>query len=125
MVGLLFNKFRGDKLRVMLEQVLGEMLQCTKPKRLRNSAWFQEKMLLVQAQENGQNAAFQTEDLDAYDSDCDDVSSAKAILMYSEQTLVDDYPDNEITSDSNIIPYSQYSQESQNTGVKDATSSSQ
>nr|GEY53814.1 hypothetical protein [Tanacetum cinerariifolium] len=27
------------------------------------------------------NAAFQTEDLDAYDSDCDDVSNAKAILM--------------------------------------------
>ncbi|GJV06821.1 hypothetical protein Tco_1344477 [Tanacetum coccineum] len=25
--------------------------------------------------------AFQTEDLDAYDSDCDDVSNAKAILM--------------------------------------------
>ncbi|GJZ48692.1 hypothetical protein Tco_0602524 [Tanacetum coccineum] len=27
------------------------------------------------------NAAFQTEDLDAYDSDCDNVSNAKAILM--------------------------------------------
>ncbi|GJZ26526.1 hypothetical protein Tco_0570779 [Tanacetum coccineum] len=27
------------------------------------------------------NAAFQTEDLDAYDSDCDDVSSTKAVLM--------------------------------------------
>nr|GEV08627.1 hypothetical protein [Tanacetum cinerariifolium] len=27
------------------------------------------------------NAAFQTEDLDSYDSDCDDVSNAKAILM--------------------------------------------
>nr|GFD13943.1 hypothetical protein [Tanacetum cinerariifolium] len=24
---------------------------------------------------------FQTEDLDAYDSDCDDVSNAKAVLM--------------------------------------------
>nr|GEX32409.1 putative reverse transcriptase domain-containing protein [Tanacetum cinerariifolium] len=28
-----------------------------------------------------QNSAFQTKDLDAYDSDCDDLSSAKAILM--------------------------------------------
>nr|GEX54502.1 ARID DNA-binding domain-containing protein [Tanacetum cinerariifolium] len=28
--------------------------QCTKPKRPRNSAWFKEKMLLVQAQESGQ-----------------------------------------------------------------------
>ncbi|GJV04411.1 integrase, catalytic region, zinc finger, CCHC-type containing protein [Tanacetum coccineum] len=27
------------------------------------------------------NAAFQTDDLDAYDSDCDDISSVKAILM--------------------------------------------
>ncbi|GJY32067.1 integrase, catalytic region, zinc finger, CCHC-type containing protein [Tanacetum coccineum] len=50
--------------------------QFTQPKRLRNSAWFKEKMLLDQAQESGQ-----TDDLDAYDSDCDDISSAKAILM--------------------------------------------
>nr|GEZ42867.1 hypothetical protein [Tanacetum cinerariifolium] len=28
-----------------------------------------------------QNAASQTDDLDAYDSDCDDVSSAKVVLM--------------------------------------------
>ncbi|GJS49984.1 retrovirus-related pol polyprotein from transposon TNT 1-94 [Tanacetum coccineum] len=28
-----------------------------------------------------QNSAFQTEDMDAYDSDCDDLSSAKVILM--------------------------------------------
>nr|GEW29836.1 hypothetical protein [Tanacetum cinerariifolium] len=28
-----------------------------------------------------QNAAFQTDDLDAYDFDCDDISSAKAVLM--------------------------------------------
>ncbi|GKG45960.1 hypothetical protein Tco_0498406, partial [Tanacetum coccineum] len=27
------------------------------------------------------NAAFQTEDLDTYDSDCDDISNAKAVLM--------------------------------------------
>ncbi|GJS73029.1 retrovirus-related pol polyprotein from transposon TNT 1-94 [Tanacetum coccineum] len=82
--------------------------QCTKPKRPRNSTWFKEKMLLVQAQESGQvldeeqlafstdfgiadgqdtqttiihNAAFQIDDLDAYDSDCDDISSIKAVLM--------------------------------------------
>ncbi|GKG18447.1 hypothetical protein Tco_0372745, partial [Tanacetum coccineum] len=28
-----------------------------------------------------QNDAFQTDDLDAYDSDCDDISSAKVVLM--------------------------------------------
>ncbi|GJX86822.1 hypothetical protein Tco_0337596 [Tanacetum coccineum] len=36
-----------------------------------------EKLMLVKAQED----AFQTKYLDAYDSDCDDISSAKAILM--------------------------------------------
>ncbi|GKC48410.1 retrovirus-related pol polyprotein from transposon TNT 1-94, partial [Tanacetum coccineum] len=81
--------------------------QCTRPKRKRNAAWFKEKVLLVQAQAKGKeldeeqltfladprvadvqlaqtithNAAFQTDDLDAYDSDCDDISSAKAVLI--------------------------------------------
>ncbi|GJR52641.1 hypothetical protein Tco_1403162 [Tanacetum coccineum] len=98
------------------------------------------------------NAAFQTEDLDAYDSDCDDVSTAQAVLMANlsnygsdvildvlhsepyhndldnqsihamqdfEQTSVVDFPDNKITSDSNIIPYSQYLQETQQEVVQD------
>ncbi|GKB22395.1 hypothetical protein Tco_0861796 [Tanacetum coccineum] len=92
------------------------------------------------------NAAFQTDDLDAYDFDCDDMSSSKAVLManlsscssdvlsevpysdtfqndtmnqsrqelqYSKKTPIVDYPDNEIMSDSNIIPYSQYREETQ------------
>ncbi|GKD40174.1 TALE protein, partial [Tanacetum coccineum] len=42
--------------------------QYTQPKRPRNSAWFKKKMLL-------------TDDLDAYDSDCDDISFAKPVLM--------------------------------------------
>ncbi|GJZ17828.1 hypothetical protein Tco_0553951 [Tanacetum coccineum] len=33
-------------------------------------------------------------------------------MQYSEQTHIDDFQDNEIHSDSNIIPYSQYLQES-------------
>ncbi|GJZ20746.1 retrovirus-related pol polyprotein from transposon TNT 1-94 [Tanacetum coccineum] len=119
--------------------------QCTKPKRLRNSAWFKEKMLLVQAQESGQvleeeqlaflvdpgvadgqatqttlpqNVIFQTDDLDAYDSDCDDISSTKAVLMAN-------LSDNEITSDSNIISYDQYLQEMQNAIVQHTNSSAQ
>ncbi|GJX09926.1 hypothetical protein Tco_0199785 [Tanacetum coccineum] len=85
------------------------------------------------------NAAFQTEDLDTYYSDYDDILNAKAVLMDNisnygsdvitevphsetyfndmenqsvhamqdfEQTPVMDVPDNEITSDSNIISYS-------------------
>nr|GFA17579.1 hypothetical protein [Tanacetum cinerariifolium] len=82
--------------------------QCTKPKRKRNEAWFKDKVLLVQAQAHGQiihdeelefladpriaeakttkyvitnNTAYQTDDLDAYDSDCDKINSAKIALM--------------------------------------------
>nr|GFD45936.1 hypothetical protein [Tanacetum cinerariifolium] len=70
--------------------------------------WFKDKVLLVQAQANGQvlqeeelefladpgtaesssnqnvittNAAYQADDLDAYDSDCDELNSAKIALM--------------------------------------------
>ncbi|GKD18824.1 hypothetical protein Tco_1207982 [Tanacetum coccineum] len=44
------------------------------------------------------NAAFQTEDLHTYDSDCDDIVIAISPVM--------DFTDNDISSDSNIIPYS-------------------
>ncbi|GKA56956.1 hypothetical protein Tco_0756028 [Tanacetum coccineum] len=103
----------------------------------------------------GNNTGWQarvTEDLDAYDSDCDDVSNVKAVLMaylssygsdvlsevpYSdsyhndmdnqsvhamqdfEQTPIVDFSDNKITSDSNIISYSQYFQETQLAAVQD------
>ncbi|GKA38721.1 hypothetical protein Tco_0731272 [Tanacetum coccineum] len=80
----------------------------TQPKRPRNAAWFKEKAMLAEAHKSGQildeeqlafladpgitdcydvqpiiihNVAFQTDDLDAYDSDCDDISSVKAVLM--------------------------------------------
>ncbi|GJX53148.1 hypothetical protein Tco_0281517 [Tanacetum coccineum] len=98
------------------------------------------------------NAAFQTEDLDTYDSDCDDISNAQVVLManisnygsdvilkvsHSETNLNDmenqsvlaiqdfkqspvvDFIDNEIHSDNNIIPYSQYFQETQQANVQD------
>ncbi|GKB23650.1 putative ribonuclease H-like domain-containing protein, partial [Tanacetum coccineum] len=48
---------------------------------------------------------------DAYDSDCDDISSAKAVLMANLSNYDLDVL-SEITSDSNIIPYSQYLLES-------------
>ncbi|GKF24558.1 hypothetical protein Tco_0076880 [Tanacetum coccineum] len=52
--------------------------QCTQPKRSRNATW----NLTSQAQTIIlHNAAFQTEDLDTYDSDCDDLSTAQAVLM--------------------------------------------
>ncbi|GKB16343.1 retrovirus-related pol polyprotein from transposon TNT 1-94 [Tanacetum coccineum] len=60
--------------------------QRTQPKKPRNATWFKEKEMLAEAQESAQildaeQLAFLTEDLDAYDSDCDDVSNAKAVLM--------------------------------------------
>ncbi|GJS56652.1 retrovirus-related pol polyprotein from transposon TNT 1-94 [Tanacetum coccineum] len=82
--------------------------QCNKPKRKRDKTWFNDKVLLVQAQASGQvlieeeiavladpglpdtqtsqtvithNAAYQADDLDAYNSDCDEINSAKIALM--------------------------------------------
>ncbi|GJR96194.1 hypothetical protein Tco_0268368 [Tanacetum coccineum] len=98
------------------------------------------------------NTAFQTEDLDTYGYDCDDISNAQVVLManisnygsdvisevpHSKTYLNDmvnqgmqamqdfkqppavDFTDNEIHSDSNIIPYSQYLQETQQENVQD------
>ncbi|GKE07896.1 retrovirus-related pol polyprotein from transposon TNT 1-94 [Tanacetum coccineum] len=78
------------------------------------------------------NASFQSKDLHTYDSDYDDLSTAQAILMANisnygfdiisedfKQSPVMDYTNNEISSDSNIIPYSQYLQEIQQATVQD------
>ncbi|GKE05051.1 retrovirus-related pol polyprotein from transposon TNT 1-94 [Tanacetum coccineum] len=83
--------------------------QCTKPKRPRNSAWFKEKVMLAEALESGvildeeqmtfladnkdtvttgqqsqeipTLTTFQTDDLDAFDFDCDEAPSASDVLM--------------------------------------------
>nr|GEV34901.1 hypothetical protein [Tanacetum cinerariifolium] len=126
--------------------------QCTKPKRRRDEQWFKDKVLLVQAQANRQvlqeeelefladpgiaetsstqyavtnNAAYQADDLDTYDSDCDELNSAKVALMvnlsyYGSDNLAES--ETEITSDSNIISYSQYMNESQYTTVQNSSS---
>ncbi|GKA85953.1 copia protein [Tanacetum coccineum] len=103
--------------------------QCTQPKRLRNSAWFKEKILLVQAQEAGQ-----TDDLDAFDSDCDEASCSKIVLManlssYDSNVIFeltfDPASDIEITSDGNIISYAQYLKEIESATVQNNTSTEQ
>ncbi|GJT17965.1 hypothetical protein Tco_0876671 [Tanacetum coccineum] len=156
-----------------------------KPKRKRDATWFMDKVLLIEAQGSGKvlneeelpfltdpgvakgpvtqtaithNSAYQADDLDAYDSDCDDLFIAKSVLMdnlssygsdvlsevphsehthndtlnqsmqemsYSEQTYLLNYPENQITSNSNIIPYSQYLLETQNAIIQDTNSSAQ
>nr|GEW37150.1 hypothetical protein [Tanacetum cinerariifolium] len=125
--------------------------QCTKPKRKQDAEWFKDKVLLVQAYANGQvlqeeelefladpgtaesssnqnvvtiNAAYQANDLDAYDSDCDEINSAKISLMenlshYGSDNLAES--NTKITSDSNIISYSQYMNESQYNTVQNST----
>ncbi|GJR02596.1 integrase, catalytic region, zinc finger, CCHC-type containing protein [Tanacetum coccineum] len=58
--------------------------QCTKPKRPRNLAWFKEKALLAEALESGEiptPVAFQTNDLDAIDSDYDEAPSKSVVLI--------------------------------------------
>ncbi|GJX48961.1 hypothetical protein Tco_0275806 [Tanacetum coccineum] len=159
--------------------------QYTKPKRKRDDSWFKDKVLLIQAQANGQilheeelafladpgiaegqatqtvithNAAYQANDLDVYDSDCDELNTAKVALMAnlshygsdalvevhnhdnvdnnminqavqampsSEQLNVVNHSETEITSDRNIIPYSQYATESQQAVVQNSNSSTQ
>nr|GEU57583.1 hypothetical protein [Tanacetum cinerariifolium] len=71
------------------------------------------------------NAAYQADDLDAYDSDCDELNSAKIALManlshYGSDNLVES--ETKITSDSNIISYSQYMNESQYNTVQNSSS---
>nr|GFB14906.1 hypothetical protein [Tanacetum cinerariifolium] len=70
------------------------------------------------------NAAYQADDLDAYDSDCDELNSAKVALManlshYGSDTLEES--NTESTSDSNIISYSQYMNESQYNTIHNST----
>ncbi|GKF10725.1 hypothetical protein Tco_0048651, partial [Tanacetum coccineum] len=53
------------------------------------------------------NAGYQEDDLDAYGSDCDEISTATAFLMANLSSYgLDVLFENEITSDSNIILYS-------------------
>nr|GEY52904.1 integrase, catalytic region, zinc finger, CCHC-type, peptidase aspartic, catalytic [Tanacetum cinerariifolium] len=99
----------------------------------RDEAWFKDKMLLVQAQANGQvlheeelkflvdpgiaetqsthyvvtnNAAYQADDLDAYNSDCNEINSAKIALManlshYGSDNLVEVHNQDNVTN--NVI----------------------
>nr|GEW74751.1 hypothetical protein [Tanacetum cinerariifolium] len=120
--------------------------QCTKPKRKRDDAWFKDKYVITN------NVAYQADDLDAYDSNCDEINSTKIALManlyhYGSDNLAEVHnPDNvtnnvinqavqamsiseqshimnqskiEITSDINIIPYSQYEKALVITALKD------
>ncbi|GKE43523.1 hypothetical protein Tco_1470807, partial [Tanacetum coccineum] len=117
---------------------------CTQPRRAHNLEWFKEKMMLAQAHVAGvsldeeqlsflvdarervdlgpdaqvltTNTIFRTDDLDAFDSDCDE---------YSEQPVFVDNSDIDITSDSNVISYDQNLKENKSEVVQGTTSSKQ
>ncbi|GKB62008.1 hypothetical protein Tco_0918194 [Tanacetum coccineum] len=142
--------------------------QCTQLKRAHNSEWFKEKMPLAQAQEAGvtldeehiafledkgervdsdpttqaltNNDIFQTDGIDAFDSDFDEAPTESETFMenlfdygsdvlsemqYSEQPVINDDSSIEITSDSNVISYDQYLKESENEVVQSTASHDQ
>nr|GEU31361.1 hypothetical protein [Tanacetum cinerariifolium] len=105
--------------------------QCPKPKNKKDEVWFKDKHVITN------NAAYQANDLDAFDFDYDEINSAKIALManlshygsdnlaevhnpdkvinqavqamlISEQSNIMNQSETKITSDSNIIPYSKY-----------------
>ncbi|GKA54740.1 retrovirus-related pol polyprotein from transposon TNT 1-94 [Tanacetum coccineum] len=113
--------------------------RCPKPKRKSDATWFRDKVLLVDAQGSGKvlneeelefladprvaegpvtqtviknNATYQADDLGAYDSDCDDFSTAKAVLMANLSSYGSDV-------------LSEYLLETQNAAVQDTNSSAQ
>ncbi|GJZ09269.1 hypothetical protein Tco_0543552 [Tanacetum coccineum] len=94
--------------------------QCTKPKRKRDDSWFKDKVLLTVI---SHNATFQADDLDAYDSDCNELNTAKVALManlshYGSDALAEVHnPDN---VDNNMV-----NQESKHAAVQNSNSSTQ
>ncbi|GJS50644.1 hypothetical protein Tco_0624006 [Tanacetum coccineum] len=98
-----FSKFKEDKVRMLSVQVHKGMLQVqgeihqVKQRlssviivKAKGKELDEEQLAFLTdpgvadgqvAQTITHNATFQTDDLDAYDSDCDDISSAKAVLM--------------------------------------------
>ncbi|GJT63963.1 retrovirus-related pol polyprotein from transposon TNT 1-94, partial [Tanacetum coccineum] len=105
---------------------------CTQPKRLQNSDYFKDKMLLMQAQENGavldeEKLLFLADKCDAFDSDVDDEPTTQSIFMAnlslvgSANPQADEHeihnkvqPSDVIDTtsvhmrNSNVIPYEQY-----------------
>ncbi|GJS99697.1 integrase, catalytic region, zinc finger, CCHC-type containing protein [Tanacetum coccineum] len=123
--------------------------QCTKPKRKRDDSWFKEKVLLVQAQAHGQilneeelafladpdilphppkvkDTDYALAEVHNHDNMNNNVAhQAVQVMPSSQQSNVVNHSETEITSDSNIIPYSQYVIESQQVTIQNSNSSAQ
>ncbi|GKC33234.1 hypothetical protein Tco_1040528 [Tanacetum coccineum] len=126
--------------------------KCIKPKRLRNSAWFKEKAMLAEALESGvaldeeqmafladnrdtvttgqasqelvTTTTFQTDDLDAFDSDCDEAPFASAVLIAKlsayESNVLSEVPTDDTHLDNHVID-----QKTENAVVQDTSSTQQ
>ncbi|GJZ52096.1 hypothetical protein Tco_0606611 [Tanacetum coccineum] len=124
MAGLWFRIFREDRtgsketmLGVLLLQVMGE-LSIELPKRPHNSDYFKEKMLLMQAQENGVDldeeqllflVGGQTKTFDDETMFMANLSSADPVYdeagpSYDSDTLSEDNEDQVIHSDASSVP---------------------
>ncbi|GKD34899.1 hypothetical protein Tco_1250408, partial [Tanacetum coccineum] len=109
--------------------------QCIKPKRHRNSTWFKEKAMLAKALEPGMvldeeqmafladnkdtfttdqqsreippPAAFQMDDLDAFDSNCDEALSASVVRMAKlssyDSEILSEVPNHDTYLDNQMI----------------------
>ncbi|GJR89889.1 hypothetical protein Tco_0213900 [Tanacetum coccineum] len=151
----------GKQMTVICYNYKGEghmSKQCTKPKGKRDDSWFKDKVLLVQAQASGQilhqkelafladpgilegqttptvithNAAYQADNLDVYDSDCDELNTAKVALMenlshYGSDALADVHNhDNMNNNMINQAVQAMSSSEQSNAAIQNSNSSAQ
>nr|GEX49277.1 retrovirus-related Pol polyprotein from transposon TNT 1-94 [Tanacetum cinerariifolium] len=108
---------------------------CTQLKKKRDDSWFKDKVLLVQAKANGQilheeelaflaylgipeDALVEVHNPDNMHNSM--INQVVQVMLCSEQSNVMNQSETEITSDSNIIPYSQYVIESQQVVVQNS-----
>ncbi|GJU44723.1 hypothetical protein Tco_1201989 [Tanacetum coccineum] len=98
MVGLQSNKCRGDRVRVLL--VLDE-----------EHLAFLADLRVAESQDTQttitHNAAFQTDELDAFDSNCDEAPGAKAVLMANlssyDSDVISEVPISETNNDNCVL----------------------
>ncbi|GJX69457.1 hypothetical protein Tco_0305184 [Tanacetum coccineum] len=117
----------ADNRPPMLDKDMYDSWKMSKSKEEKDATWFREKVLLVEAQGNGKvlneeelefladpgiaegpvtqsvithNAAYQADDLDAYDSDCDEISTAQVVLMANLSSYGSD-----VLSENAMIPF--------------------
>nr|GEV68143.1 hypothetical protein [Tanacetum cinerariifolium] len=82
---------------------------CTQPKRPQNLKYFKDKMLLMQAQENGwhwmKSSCFllQADECDAFDSDVDEAPTAQIVFMANLSSADPVYDEAGLSYDSNIL----------------------